>query len=514
MGRFRYKILVVEDEQILRESIAAKIDGFSDVFEVVAQAQNGAEALERIGVQMPDIVITDIVMPVMDGLALAESLKVRHPQLPIIIMSGYNEFEYAKRAMGLGVRDYLLKPIDDSALHAALHRLVHELEFQNVTLRQSYLYTLVNNPSDPRLSGLFDGKRFRLALLAAGNSMAQTISSDVNDFFDSYWEQAALADRCTALCDRPDSVYIQKGLLPAEQVVLFDTTAWEPKAMCSFLKTLHAGLNDFGNHVPTAVLFMTRSFLPTELYEQVQKLKQYHYQSHVPWAAPFKDHTSLERAPFISMSRSTVNMDRLAAILQTMSADSLTRELLGILSAWHDSTITQVEYHRKLIFFLHSLERLVRDRQIQDWQRILNEVYLLFATSASFAAFSEESVSLLVSFITNQEGNDRNDRSLIARIKKYIDQNYTKPISLFDVAQQHQISPSYLARQFKHIYGESPSTYIILVRIEEAKRLIQAYPALDFRNIAELVGYPDQHYFSKLFKKHVGLTPTEYKTAR
>lgn len=123
-------------------------------------------------------------------------------------------------------------------------------------------------------------------------------------------------------------------------------------------------------------------------------------------------------------------------------------------------------------------------------------------------------MSLLVSFITNQEGNDRNDRSLIARIKKYIDQNYTKPISLFDVAQQHQILPSYLARQFKHIYDESPSTYIILVRIEEAKRLIRAYPTLDFRNIAELVGYPDQHYFSKLFKKHIGQTPTEYKTAR
>lgn len=511
MGRFRYKILVVEDEQMLRESIVGKINGFSDAFTVIAQAQNGAEALELIVHQLPDIVITDIVMPVMDGLAFAEALKARHQQLPIIIMSGFNEFEYAKKAMSLGVRDYLLKPIDDSALHSALHRLVQELEFQNVTMHQSYFYMLVNNPANHRQSGLFDDKSFRLALLVAGNNMAETINADVNDFFDSYWEQVSLTDRCASLCDRPESVHIQKGQFPAEQLLLFDAAVWEPKAMCDFLKSLHAGLNAFENHVPTSAWFIGRSVLPNELYEQVQKIKQFHYQNHVPWTAPFKDLTALQRPAFVSMSSAPMNMDRLASIMQTMNEESLACELQNTLTAWHEAATTQSEYYRRLVVFLHSLERLVRDRQIPDWQHILNNVHILFATSAGFAAFSEETASLLASFIVDQ---DRSDLNLMARIMKYIDQNYTKPISLFDVAKQHQISPSYLARQFKHVYGESPSTYIILVRIEEAKRLIRDYPALDFRNIAELVGYPDQHYFSKLFKKLVGLTPTEFKTAQ
>ena len=107
-----YKIMLVDDEEEVRKSIIRKIDWSRAGFEVIGDAENGKEALEKIDQIEPDVVLTDIRMPYMDGLSLAEAIRQRHPSIKIVIFSGFDEFEYAKKAIKLNVIEYILKPVN------------------------------------------------------------------------------------------------------------------------------------------------------------------------------------------------------------------------------------------------------------------------------------------------------------------------------------------------------------------------------------------------------------------
>ena len=122
-----YKILAVEDEAAIRENIVKKLGEAHPGFEVAAQAHNGAAALEILKGRAIDLLVTDIRMAVMDGLELVESVYYNYPEMKMIIVSGYNDFEYARRAMPFGVSAFLLKPVDGAELKNALSRVYDRL---------------------------------------------------------------------------------------------------------------------------------------------------------------------------------------------------------------------------------------------------------------------------------------------------------------------------------------------------------------------------------------------------
>jgi len=118
-----YKILFVDDEEEVRKSIIKLMDWNALGFEIAGEAENGREALEKVTSLEPDVVITDIQMPYMDGLQLAEALQKEYPEKKVVLFSGYDEFEYAKQAIRLGVTGYILKPINIGELTAVLQKL-------------------------------------------------------------------------------------------------------------------------------------------------------------------------------------------------------------------------------------------------------------------------------------------------------------------------------------------------------------------------------------------------------
>ena len=143
-----YRIILVDDEEEVRKSIIRKIDWEAVGFSVAGDAENGEDALEKIEVLEPDVVLTDIRMPYMDGLTLAERLRQKYPSIKIVIFSGYDDFEYAKRAIKLNVAEYILKPVNVEELTAILKRiranLDEEIELKrNVDrLRENYVKSL------------------------------------------------------------------------------------------------------------------------------------------------------------------------------------------------------------------------------------------------------------------------------------------------------------------------------------------------------------------------------------
>ena len=118
-----YKIMLVDDEEEVRTSIVRKGDWQDAGFEVIGDAENGKEALEKIEQNEPDVVLTDIRMPYMDGLEMAENIRQRYPSIKIVIFSGFDEFEYAKKAIKLNVIEYILKPVNVEELTAILKKI-------------------------------------------------------------------------------------------------------------------------------------------------------------------------------------------------------------------------------------------------------------------------------------------------------------------------------------------------------------------------------------------------------
>ncbi|CAH0119345.1 MULTISPECIES: response regulator [unclassified Paenibacillus] len=118
-----YKILLVEDVEGIRRGIKSLIGQVTEHFTVVKEAENGKEALEYLSVDLPDAVITDIRMREMNGLVFIQKLKDKYPHMPVLIISGYGDFEYAQQAIRYGVSDYLLKPVDRKAFVTALERI-------------------------------------------------------------------------------------------------------------------------------------------------------------------------------------------------------------------------------------------------------------------------------------------------------------------------------------------------------------------------------------------------------
>lgn len=147
MEQANYTIIVAEDEALLLEYLVDKIHQLDIGFEIIGKAQTGSQAYELVKQLTPDVLITDIRMPVMDGIALLEKVHIRFPMTKFIIISGFSEFEYAKSAIRLQVSEYLLKPIDPEELKNALMALKRQFEIEQSTYAEIFNPAMTrNNP--------------------------------------------------------------------------------------------------------------------------------------------------------------------------------------------------------------------------------------------------------------------------------------------------------------------------------------------------------------------------------
>ena len=150
-----YRIILVDDEEEVRKSIIRKIDWQAVGFTVVGDAENGEDALEKIEALEPDVVLTDIRMPYMDGLTLAEKIRQRYPSMKIVIFSGYDDFDYAKRAIKLNVTEYILKPVNVEELSEILTRVKKNLDEEISQRRDAALLRESYQKSLPILRAVF-----------------------------------------------------------------------------------------------------------------------------------------------------------------------------------------------------------------------------------------------------------------------------------------------------------------------------------------------------------------------
>ncbi|WP_058302334.1 response regulator transcription factor [Gorillibacterium timonense] len=496
-------IIVVDDEERIRLGLAKLIEQAGEDYQVIGIFESGNELLENLERMEPDLIITDIKMPQMSGLTLIERIKELRPNVPIAIVSGFSDFEYARQAIRLGVEEYLLKPVETEELTGLLERvrtkLIHERSRQ-ITAKDDYLRLLaINEPgklpaalkeeADAALHEhpLFSDYYATLVLRASVDRVQSRIRS---------WAQD-LQRETRVLSWRLGELVILVAIHPGDDAETVRSLG------ASLLSLLPANV-----HVRAGAsgIFYDPLSL-NESYKQAMSALEYTwyeegiraFEASERIAKRIEDTGTLHRLidrDFRSALH-TVDYERAETALRAWM-----QEAGRIHLQWH----TLME-HGSLLQTLIREEKADRNL-LAEGDEILDP--LLPMNYPEWSEFTRALLHLVQEQFRLLKDMQQDNR-VIETVKSYIFDHYIEELELNRLAEIVYLTPSYLSKLFKMKTGETITDLIISLRIDEAKRLLVSELALKTYEVGERVGYSDPAYFNKVFKKVVGITPKEYR---
>lgn len=485
-----YRILVVDDEKFIRKSICNRMDWAAFGIEVAGEAANGREALEQIESLRPQIVLADIRMPVMDGIAFITEAKKRYPQVHYILMSAYSDFEYAKQAIRLGVEDYILKPVKIAELEEVLGKIVHGLKQRQLTSR------LLEPVEGGNLESLLGGRQvgafaFYLESQEGAGGLLE----------DALGESLAKIGRKRILYYLKDfspgdcHVFLMNGenLVESDSRELVEA-AWDAlgdaEGVAAYSEIMESG--QATRAVESAMRLLTRKmFYPEKKIltarqkadpaaarkrqQQIREEMNYLYQNLSAEGA--KPEKALEHIAYLAAGRE----NSIWAIENTVA------EILVFLRKISEGRIEEADY-RILFNGIQGKNYLLRYRTAEEFRERLTEViHNCFCTT-----------------------NQTEDEDVITAVRQYIRENYLSDLSAAETARRFYLNASYLSTLFKEKTGMNMGAYIEGLRMEKAKELLQStqWPVTE---VATRCGYSDSGYFTKVFKRYAGAAPRQFR---
>lgn len=535
------KVFLVEDEVVVREGIKNHIDWLQEGFVFVGEASDGELAYPMIQKTKPDIVITDIKMPFMDGLSLSRLIKAEFPAVKILILSGYDEFEYAKEAISIGIADYLVKPVTGDMLLKAVKRVAKTIQEEKVQIeymetfrremlenehleRQRFFNDLISSKSQT-LELLEKGKRLNIDLAACiyniilfkvtlADEDEQEYSEDLIDVGEKV-EALAAGKQEIIMFDRPTEGWAFLIKETAERSIA-EIQEYYLKEIEKII-TAHPSVKYFGavgmqvnrlRNLPMSFHEACRAFAYRYIlsgnqvmsYDALQdnKLTQETDINFNPLVIRKLDRKVLEG--FLkSGSRSEINQF-LEEYFYNVGEKNLESMLIRqyIVMDMYFSCVSFVES------LGHNLGKITE--LSGDFQKVSANFSTLDNTKQYFRSLIEEVIGIrdLVSM--------KKYSGLIENAQKYIKDNYqNEEISLNAVAASVNLSPSHFSTIFSQEAGQTFIEYLTGVRMDKAKELLRC-SGMKSSEIAYAIGYKDPHYFSYIFKKMQNCTPKEFRT--
>ncbi|WP_052088276.1 response regulator [Paenibacillus wynnii] len=512
------KVMLVDDEILIRENIRACVDWEKEGFIYCGDASDGEVALPLIEQWMPDILITDIKMPFMNGLELSSIVRQQMPDIKIIILSGHDEFHYAQSALRLGVEDYCLKPVSSADLIQLLQGVSERID-QEQRAKKKFSYTGEKLLSDLcgglistaqaietascmnlNLSAnyysvvVFDLRFPNTAPVVEDNLLLTKIDSLLND------QLSQLADSFSFKRSRTETVWILKGNQVEtlrEKVVQYVNTIHD-RIEQNFQLDIPIGI---GN-VHERLQGIHPSYLEAEEGKNRQRISGLH-------------RTFLSDAPFDGVVDSVL-LDR-NQIIEFLKIGSPS-EAPSFISEFA-AGLVQMNWKSSMYgyYLLNDLSMEMIRTAKQSFQTSQDPTELIEELQQSIKHISDfEDCLNYLTFLLDKlwkwrsEGSDKYG-DLISKVKQYISESYNDDqLSLQDISRQIGVSPSHMSKVFSQVTGQTMTEYLTGTRIRKAMELLKTTRHKTFE-IAFEVGYNDQHYFSNQFKKVTGMTPMEYR---
>lgn len=543
------KIFLAEDEVVVRETIKRMIPWEELGFELVGEAADGEMALPLLIRQQPDLLITDIKMPFMDGLTLARLAKKEIPGLKVVILSGYDDFNYAKQAIGIGVEDYLLKPITKNALIERLSEIRSRYEHEK-TQKEYYekfqreMQAYEKNSSRDFFEALVGGsmdmmevykraEKLGLDIVAeAYNVLIFTMNCD-EDFSgqrDEYssWEAESLellenffAGHSSAMLFR-SNIFSYGVLLKGQREAIEENTRACVDEIRKILSRqdgrrewfLAVGqsverLSQIQKSYHTASRVFSQRYLYDEnilYYDEMETME------HPGGQAETEDNAYLQKVDVNALN---------PAILQKFLSNGLQEETENFVKdyfyaigqepmeslVFRNYVILNVRF--SVISFIKGLGCDTNEMESADTEEVLAESG---KNMESAIAYAKKMISQAIEIRDQNSGNK--NRSILKTAVDFIDSHYMdEEISLNTVANVANVSSNHFSALFSQNMGQTFIEYLTTLRMNKAKELLRC-TGMRSSEIAGEIGYKDAHYFSYLFKKTQGMTPSDYRKAR
>lgn len=499
----KVNIVVVDDEERIRQGLAKLVTLAGEEYQVTGIFSSAHELMLNIDTLAVDLIITDIMMPNVNGLQLIEKMQKHNPKLKFAIVSGFDDFTFARQALRYGVEEYLLKPVDSGELEQLLRKVREKLEkdqqLDNVAQDDQLKLILFNNsemlPKHLRSETcreldrmpLFQQSFMVFVIRGAEQLTIEQMNSIVSGWLTNW-----------SMVEWDESMVMIVGLNSNEHA---DRVREVGQTLLHRLPPSYSGA------LGGSDVFRGTTWL-REAYKQADLAMQYAW--YEPSKRSFADYGRISLKPNrISSLNVTLEKElqnELAASNYKNATELIGRWLLDVTSikpTWSelregcDSVLTIISRYlpEGAVMQLPVKERLT----LCDAQRSAN--------IQTFIAAYQREVEQQLQFL--QEA--RQENRVVEIVKQYILNHYSEELELNRLAEEVYLTPSYLSKLFKTETGVTITDFLISVRIDRAKDLLREELVLKTYEVGERVGYADPAYFNKVFKKIVGSTPKEYR---
>ena len=526
-----YKAILVDDEILIREAIRDNIDWESLGFVLKRTCENGKQAIEAIEEEQPDLVLTDICMPFADGLEVSRYVYEHCPRCKVVIISGYDNFDYAQQAIRYQVMKYVLKPVTAQELKKLLTETKEELDKEKEQEEQLEKIRAVYERNKPYF------RERLLNQMIRGKKLGKAGERQQKEYGIAFsGEYFSVIQICFAHPEDCDDLKLFILFNITEELVQQETGCISFLDMGNTATLILSGESEYhlekrvqevGNHILSVLTSHIRQPLlmvvgksvtdPEDLsvsYDNVQKAKEYGFL--------FEDNSIVFGKELTGFYRQRISGEndwaaQLIPIIKRNEKAELQKEVRSCFDDIRTEMMTRTRAAiylqsilMKLLFFVE--EAGIRPEVRGDWEKKCLE-------EAFYRGNLDEMEGFLYTFceeIAQELSAERDDlgRNMAVCAMEFIQKNYkASSLSLQQVCKFLAISTSYFSTLFKNQTGKTFVEALTDCRIEAAKELLSTTQMKSYE-VAEAVGYSDAHYFSSIFKKNVGMTPKEYARKR
>ncbi len=522
------KLVIVEDEDIIREGLISYIDWNKLGYEVVGEAMNGKQGLEIVREKNPDVILTDIRMPVMDGLQMLQELRNENNDTSAVILSGYEDFEYARSAMKLGVSDYILKPLNIRKLEEVMGRIYQEhstkkernAEYQRLKSWENYnrlqaqknLFEMVILQGDMgQVNGRIREEAEELYFTVL------IISQEGFPVVELNYDYLQLAD-----ADREFQEDVQSVVRNFENTICVRVSMGE-RVICQWnqekevLRKMNQSLQKeleekYGNkkhmHICSGKVGYGLEGL-RHVYQGVREKQQMEYRK------VLDDIVRVESSREGSFRYMSYDATNLLVEVRTGSYDAIDRELDYFEMEMEKQNVSSHMHVMLLVSNLYAELMKLPEEVSSTAEEVLGdpmEYYRKIVTNTDrkdIVNYLKDVCHIFNDFFKNI--NQGKFDSILKRAKEFMQKEYMNPtLQIKDVAKAAYVSNSYLSVIIKQGTGKTFVEYLTELRMEQAKKLLEETELKNYE-IAELCGFSNPTYFSTVFKSAYGIAPSAYK---
>ena len=544
-----YRIILVDDEEEVRKSIIRKIDWTAVGFAVVGDAENGEDALEKIENLEPDVVLTDIRMPYMDGLTLAERIRQKYPSMKIVIFSGYDDFEYAKQAIKLNVTEYILKPVNVEELTAILKRIKTNLDEEieqkrNVNLlrenykrslpilREQFLKDLISRPMDGETVQTLL-REYDIPLAGAKKWIAIAVELEL--------EQELTQE------EAPLPLHEEKNLIPISVMQILSENL-KPSyrfSLLSFSGSADAKIAGIAaideNNSQTELINILG-----DICKEIRKTLKVPVTIGIGHSAQKLENISrsfqsaLDALGYRSVvgTGSTIYINDVepgiggklqfgseeeSALIQAIKfgpEEKIRETVRGIVDRMNEARVHARQQQAYILSVANCMIQLIQQYDL-NMEEIFAEdplgpdpftVIQSMLNRENFSRWLYQTALKINNALSRER--DYAARQVIEKAKQYIMDNYQDPgLSVEQICRYLHMSPAYFSTMFKKATGQTYVAYLTEIRLNKAVELLNMTDDKTYV-IASKVGYQEQNYFSYVFKKRFGVSPTKFRGNR